>query len=315
MGGFLAAVCGVLLSGGVVLAVAGFNSPPAQWSSSSTGLWKNIVESRAGEVVRRRWWQALLALGAGLVAASLTGWPLLAVLVPAVAYGLPVVLSAPSNRDLALLEALDRWVRTLGSLLPTGRSIQDAIRVSLRQSPALLAPHLRLLAVRLSDRWTIQQALFALADDLDSPDADAVIAALALAAQRGGTGASATLAALADNTQDRLRALREIETERAKPRFVVRQVTLITLVVLGLALAFGGSFFAPYGTDLGQVLLAALVAAYLSSLLFLRRMTLPRPRQRILRRDALAERAPIGSTDPEAGPSTGMGDPARGWAR
>ena len=315
MGGFLASVCGVLLSGGVVLAVAGFNSPPAQRSSSSTGLWKTIVESRAGQVVRRRWWQALLALSAGLVAASLTGWPLLAVLVPAVAYGLPVVLSAPSNRDLALLEALDRWVRTLGSLLPTGRSIQDAIRVSVRQSPAVLAPHLRLLAVRLGDRWTIQQALFALADDLDSPDADAVLAALSLAAQRGGTGASATLAALADNIQDRLRALREIETERAKPRFVVRQVTLITLVVLGLALAFGGSFFAPYGTDLGQILLAALVAAYLGSLLFLRRMTLPRPRQRILRRDLLAEQVPTSAIGAGRGPSTGVGDPARGRAR
>ncbi|PKQ22442.1 MAG: hypothetical protein CVT65_13330 [Actinobacteria bacterium HGW-Actinobacteria-5] len=315
MGGFLAAVCGVLLSGGVVLAVAGFNSPPAQRSALSTGLWKTIVESRAGQVVRRRWWQALLALGAGLVAASLTGWPLLAVLVPAVAYGLPVVLSAPSNRDLALLEALDRWVRTLGSLLPTGRSIQDAIRVSVRQSPALLAPHLRLLAVRLGDRWTIQQALFALADDLNSPDADAVLAALSLAAQRGGTGASATLAALADNIQDRLRALREIETERAKPRFVVRQVTLITLVVLGLALAFGGSFFAPYGTDLGQILLAALVAAYLGSLLFLRRMTLPRPRQRILRRDLLAEQVPTSATGLGPGSPTGVGDPARRRAR
>ena len=284
MGTLLAAVCGVLVVGGAVLAVAGFNRPPAQHTGLSTGVWRSLVDGRTGRAVRRRWWQVLLALAAGLVAASLTGWPLLAVLVPAVGYGLPVILSAPPNRELALLEALDRWVRTLGSLLPTGRSISDAIRVSARQAPALLAPQLRLLTARLDDRWTIQQALFALADDLDSPDADAVLAALALAAQRGGTGAGATLAALADNISDRLRALREIETERAKPRFVVRQVTLITVVVLGLALLFGGSFFAPYGTDLGQVLLAALVAAYLGSLLFLRRMTLPRPRQRILRR-------------------------------
>jgi Flp pilus assembly protein TadB len=195
-----------------------------------------------------------------------------------------MVLSAPSNRDLAVLEALDRWVRSLASLLPTGRSISDAIRVSVGQAPALLVPHLRLLTARLDDRWTTAQALLSLADELDSPDADAVLAALSLAADRGGTGATATLAALADNIQDRLRALREIETERAKPRIVVRQVTLITLVVLGLALVFGGSFFAPYGSPLGQLLLAALVFAYLGALLFLRRLTLPRPRQRILRR-------------------------------
>lgn len=286
MGVFLAALCGVLIAGGAALATAGFNSPPAQAGPLSTGLWKTLVETPLGRTVRRRWWHWLLAVAAGVVAASVTGWPLLIVLVPAVAYGLPVVLSAPQNRDLALLEALDRWVRTLGSLLPTGRSISDAIRLSVRQAPALLAPNLRLLTARLDDRWTIEQALFALADELDSADADAVLAALALAAQRGGTGAAATLTALADNITDRLRALREIETERAKPRIVVRQVTLITLVVLGAALLFGGSFFAPYATAIGQVLLTILVGAYLGSLLFLRRLTLPRPRQRILERTA-----------------------------
>ncbi len=289
MGAFLAAVCGVLVVGGAVLAIAGFNSPRAPQRLSSTGLWKELVDSRYGRAVRRRWWQVALALLGGLLAASVTGWPLLAALVPAVGYGLPLILSAPPNRELALLEALDRWVRALASLLPTGRSITDAIRVSVRQAPSLLAAQLHLLAARLEDRWTIQQALYALADDLDSPDADAVLAALALAAQRGGTGAGATLAALAETISERLHALREIETERAKPRFVVRQVTLITAVVLGLALLFGGSFFAPYGTDLGQTLLAVLVTAYLGSLLFLRRMTLPRPRQRILRRAARAE--------------------------
>ena len=67
---------------------------------------------------------------------------------------------------------------------------------------------------------------------------------------------------------------------------VVRQVTVITLAVLGLALLFGGSFFAPYGTPLGQVLLAVLVGIYLGALVFLRRLTLPRTRQRILRRIA-----------------------------
>jgi Flp pilus assembly protein TadB len=284
MGTLLAALCGVLVAGGAVLSIVGLHRRPVRPDEFSTGLWKKVVDSSIGKAVRARWWQLALAVAAGLFAAALVGWPLLAVLVPTVAYGLPVVLSAPANRDLAVLEALDRWVRTLGSLLPTGRSITDAIRVSVRQAPALLAPHLRLLTARLDDRWTSSQALLALAEELDSPDADAVLAALSLAADRGGTGATATLAALADNVQDRLRAFREIETERAKPRIVVRQVTVITLVVLSLAMLFGGSFFAPYGSGLGQLLLTVLVLAYLGSLLFLRRLTLPRARQRILRR-------------------------------
>jgi hypothetical protein len=122
-----------------------------------------------------------------------------------------------------------------------------------------------------------------MADELDSPDSDAVLAALTLSANRGGTGAQATLAALAESIQERLRALREIDAERAKPRIVVRQVTTITLVVLGGAFLLGGGFFDPYGTPVGQLILTVLVAGYLGSLLFLRRLTLPRGRQRILR--------------------------------
>ena len=211
---------------------------------------------------------------------------MLIVIVPTAVFGLPVLLSTPVNRDAELLEALDRWVRNLAALLPTGRSITDAIRVSARKAPDPLGPELRLLVARLDDRWTIEQALTAMADALNSADADAVLAALMLAAERGGTGATATLNALADTIQDRLRALREIETERAKPRIVVRQVTIFTVAALGLALVFGGSFFAPFASLPGQALLSGLVVAYLGSLLFLRRMALPRPRQRILRRAA-----------------------------
>lgn len=273
-------LCGALLAGGAVFIAAGFNNPASYIPRFSTKLWTDSVD----KYQRRRLAQIAASLVLGLVAATITGWWLLLLVVPAVAFVLPLLLTAPPNHELDLLQAMDRWLRTMSSLLPTGRSISDAIRLSSKKAPALLAPHLRALTVRLDDRWTIEQALMAMADELDSADADAVLAALSLAAQRGGTGAGATLAALADNLQDRLRALREISTERAKPRFVVRQVTLISAVVLGAAIVFGGSFFAPFGTPLGQMLLAALCAAYLGSLLMLRRMTLTRPRQRILRR-------------------------------
>ncbi len=276
----LAALCGVLIAGGLWTMFAGFNSHTPTVPKLSTQLWTIPVDG-----LRRRTAIILAAsLLVGGLAAAFTGWWLLVLIAPAVALVLPMLLSAPQNRELELLQAIDRWVRMLGSLLTTGRSIVDAVRISSRQAPVLLSPSLHRLTARLDERWTIEQALLAMADELDSPDADAVLAALALAAQRGGTGASATLAALADSLQDRLRALREISTERAKPRFVVRQVTLITATVLGLALIFGGSFFAPFGSPTGQLLLAVLVGAYLGSLLFLRRMTLPRRRQRILGR-------------------------------
>ncbi len=279
MNPLLAAGCAMLFAGGVVAVVAGWRSPPP--------VGRPVRRRRPG-LLQRLGTRRLMLLGlccaAGAVAAALTGWTLLTVLAPALGIVLPYLLGKPSGRDLELLTALDRWVRGLAAILPTGRSIADAIRVSARQAPEVLAAPLHLLVERLNDRWTLRQALYALADELDSADADAVLAALALAADRGGTGAHATLTALADSLQDRVKALREIETERAKPRIVVRQVTGITLIVLAGALVFGGAFFEPYRSPLGQLILAGLITAYLGSLLMLRRMSEPRPRQRILRR-------------------------------
>lgn len=280
IGGLFAAGCGVLLAGGVMAVILGWRAPAGPVSRPHH---RRLTELSAS-IGPRRLAVAAAWLVAGLVAASITRWPLLVAVLPGLGIGLPLLLGKPSNRELELLQALDRWVRTMAAILPTGRSIGDAIRVSVRQAPTLLVEPLSLLIDRLDDRWTLTQALYAMADDLDSADADAVLASLALAAQRGGTGAQATLSSLADAIQERLKALREIEAERAKPRIVVRQVTMITLTVLVGALLFGGTFFEPYRSGIGQVILAVLITSYLGSLLFLRRLTVARPRQRILRR-------------------------------
>ncbi len=131
------------------------------------------------------------------------------------------------------MEALERWLRSLSATLATGKSITDAIRTSLRTAPPGLREPLAALIARLNNRWETDDALRRFADDLDSPDGDAVAAALILATRRGSVGASATMLALADSLQDQLRARRAIETERAKPYIVVRQVTVITVLTLG----------------------------------------------------------------------------------
>ena len=277
----LASLLGALLIAGVVLVIAGARPravrPARRWSVRSA------AGSRTRALVRAHGLQLAIGVVAGVGFAAVTGMSVMVVVVPVAVVGLPMLLSAPANRDIEMLEALDRWVRGLAATLPTGRSITDAVRVSVRNAPATLTGPLALLVARLDERWTAPEALRAMADELDSPDADAVLAALALAAERGGTGATATLHALADSIQDRLKAQREIETERAKPRIVVRQVTVVTVTVLALALVFGREFFAPYGTPTGQVILLSLLALYVASLLMLRRMTNPRRRDRILR--------------------------------
>lgn len=278
----LAPVLGALLAVGVVLVVAGLRPREQRVEPARAGRRRDWV-ARAQAMVRRHGLALGLGVVGGMALTAFTGLVVMLVAVPCAAVGLPMLLSAPANRDIELLQALDKWVRGLAAMLPTGRSVVDSIRASVRNAPEPLARSLVVLVARLDDRWTASEALRAMADELDSPDADAVLAALSLAAARGGTGATATLNGLADSIQERLKAQREIEAERAKPRIVVRQVTIVTLSVLTMALLFGRGFFEPYGSPVGQLILTVLLAAYVASLVVLRRMTTPRRRDRILR--------------------------------
>ncbi|WP_347348734.1 type II secretion system F family protein [Nigerium sp.] len=279
----LAAAAAMVTIGGLLLAVAAWRGEiPQRSSTRSTGLWTKAVDQYR-KLTRRQVALGVLGLAAGAFLAAVTGWPIMLPVGVAAVVGLPVLLSEPPQTELRLLEALDRWVRVMLGVMSTGKSITDALRLSVRQAPTPLAAPLARVVRRLDDRWPPAQALLAMADELDSADADAVLAALMLSIQRGGSGASGTLHALADTLQARLRALREIEAERSKPRAVVRQVTIITAVVLGGGLLIARDFFAPYGSPVGQAILVTLLAVYAASLAMLRRMTLPRRRERILR--------------------------------
>ncbi len=280
-----AVLCTMLAAAGLVVAVAAWNGQVPRRerrSTVSTGLWTRAVD-KVRRVQRRTWLTLLAGILLGVVLTYVMRWPVLLVLVPAGVVGLPRLLADPPQREIAMLEALDRWVRAMLAQLSTGKSIHDALRLSARQAPPLLAAPVALLVKRLDERWSAAQALQGLADELGSPDADAVVAALILSAQRGGTGAPATLLALAESIQDRLRALREIEAERSKPRVVVRQITAIAALALTGFMLLSPGFFAPYASPAGQLILTALLAAFVASIAWMRRLTLPRTRERILR--------------------------------
>lgn len=283
MGVMMAALVGATVVLGLLLIVVGLRRAERSPSTaSSTGLWTRLRE-RWTELPRAHKTWVAVSVAAGVVAAVVSGWLLALVVVPAVAIVVPLLLAAPPNREVDILAGLDRWVRIVATSLSSGRSIRDAMFSTRRQVPEVLTEPVGRLCTRLDQGWTVRDSLFAMADELRSADADAVVAALAIAAEKGGAGARAALTALSDSIQDRLRALREVAAERAKPRAVVRQVTIITLSVLAAAVLFNGQFFAPYATPLGQIIALVLTAAYLGCLMMLRRLTIPPMAPRFLR--------------------------------
>ena len=223
-----------------------------------------------------------LVVGLGVLSAVLSGWPVLALAIPAVGVGVPFALTSPHNDEVTDLTALDRWLRLLGPSIGTGKSVRDAILSTTRQAPDRLRVPLQRLTQRIDLGWSTRDALLALADDLDSPEADGPLAALAMASERGGTGSRALLEALTDNTRNRLRDARAMAAERARPLAVVRQVVAITVVILVGMVVLSPGYFAPYATPLGQALALGVMTLYLGALLVLKQRMRPRRGGRFL---------------------------------
>jgi tight adherence protein B len=286
MSGVAAVAAGLLIMAGLLGIGHGLRRTvpraPAKPAETLADLWARLTRRPPGPRGRRRDLVLAASMAAGFLVAAISGWVVAILVLPMLALGLPYLLVVPKPRDVELLEALDRWVRSLAATLATGKSITDAIRISRRTAPPLIAEGIGTLVVRLNNRWETDDALRRFADELDSPDADGVIAALMLAVNRGANGASLTLQALADSLQSQLKSRRVIEIERAKPYVVVRQVTVISLITLGGVYLLSPTFFSPYRTPLGQLILAVLLILYLGSLILMRRKARQHSRPRIL---------------------------------
>lgn len=281
-----AMLVGAAFVGAAVLLVTGLRKVPPTPARrrrrlTPAQLWARYSRRPAGKAGRVRDLQLLTGLGGGVTIFVLTGWLIAIPLVPTVIFLLPILFGRAPRSDVELLEALDRWVRTLASTLPLGRDVAYAIKTSKATAPPLINSEIRQLADRLTWGWDPREALQRFADRLDSPDADAVIASLMLALTRTD-GITANLLAIADSLQERLRVLRQIESERARPRQTARLVTIISAVMIAGTALLGRGYFAPYSTPIGQLIVSCLAIAYVGSLVILYRMSMPRRRERIL---------------------------------
>lgn len=283
MTGLLASLAGALVAAGVLGMIASLRPAPAE-AALGPGRTPALL-SRVQAIPTRTRLLALAGLGVGVLVAVVSGWLVALVVVPLAAVGLPSLLRSPAETaQIARLEAMAEWTRNLAGVLTVGVGLEQALVATLRSTPEPIKPEVSRLVARLRARWSTEDALLQFADELDDATGDLVAAYLILGARRRGAGLASVLHGLAESVAEDVTARRKIEADRAKPRATARNVTLITLGVLGF-LAFNGQFMAPYGTPLGQALLTALLAAYAGTLVWLRRMSVGEPLPRFLRDD------------------------------
>ena len=268
------ALAGALVVGGLIALVVGLRPSPVVERPSRPRQVRTIAKQTR-----------MLLLGgfaAGVVAFLVTGWVLALLVVPAAFVGLPILLSSSSAAQrIERLEAMEEWTRSLAGVLTVGVGLEQALVATLRSTPAAISPEVTRLVARLRARWVTEDALRAFADELDDATGDLVAANLILGARRRGAGLASVLEGLAESVAADVRARRQVEADRAKPRATARWVTLISVGVL-VILAVSGTYVKPYQSPLGQVILVALLAMYVATLIWMKRMAIGRAMPRFL---------------------------------
>jgi Flp pilus assembly protein TadB len=263
------ALAGALIVAGLLGVAIGLRP-----SQRQTARFQSTALRRMTAMSRRTRMLVLAGLGVGVLAWLITGWPLALLAGPVAVVGLPMLLSSSSaTARIERLEAMEEWTRSLSGVLTVGVGLEQAFVVTLRSTPAPIAPEVTRLVARLRARWVTEDALRAFADELDDATGDLVAANLILGARRRGAGLASVLEGLAESVAADVRARREVEADRAKPRATARWVTLISASVL-IVLALSGTYVEPYQSPLGQVILVGLLSAYVATLVWMKRMAI-----------------------------------------
>lgn len=272
------ASAGALVVTGVIGIVVGVRLSPVPEPGSP----RSATFARLGAASRRTRLLLLAGIGLGGIAGVVTGWALALIIAPVAVIGLPVLLSPPpAAARIERLEAMEEWTRSLSGVLTVGLGLEQALVATLRSTPAPIAPEVNRLVARLRARWQTEAALRAFADELDDSTGDLVAANLVLGARRRGAGLASVLDGLAESVAADVRARRQVEADRAKPRATARWVTTISVAAL-VVLTVSGTYVEPYRSPLGQVILVMLLAAYIATLMWLRQMANGRPLPRFL---------------------------------
>lgn len=260
---------------GVVLIVAGAcaGTPPsaARPASRTRTVLRAVCDPLVG-----------IRLIGGIVLTTLvlltTRWPVAAGAVLVLVVAWPALFGARgAGRDrVAQLEALAMWVESLKDLVSGASGLREAIPVSVETAPPLLQPPLTRLRGLLAARESLTTALPALAEDLADPSADLVIATLILNARSRGPGLANALQRLAESIREELELRRRIEAGRRGDWRSVQIIVGITLAMgAAMAFVFPPQFTQPYRSITGEGVLLIVVAIFVASFAWIRRLADP----------------------------------------
>ncbi len=204
---------------------------------------------------------SLALVGAALTYWWTTGWVVAAVAVGVLGWLTPSLLGlrASRQRQLARSEAMAIWAEMLRDLLVSNAGLHEAIGKSARVAPPAIRDEVRALYVR-AQRGDLSAALSRFADEMDDAIADTVVTALHIADQRAVSDLGAMLAAVATSTRETVAMQLRINAARTRTYRTAQLIAIIVAFFVGLLVLTNRDYMEPFGTAVGQLVLAAVLA-------------------------------------------------------
>lgn len=255
--------------------------PPSQLTQRARRWWTGTGRTRRDQ--RARQVQLVTAAVAGAAAWLLTGWPAAGLIIGLAVPGIPWLLSAGrvEQRAIAKLQAVEDWTRRLADIVARGLGLQQSVVATAETAPHLIETEVRDLAARIQASGDPATALRRFADELDDYTVDQVIAPLLLSLTDRGPGLQGILTDISRSIKAEIETRSTVNAKRAGPRFAVRFLTWFTVALLAYG-AVNPAYIEPYGTPLGQAVLITLAVVYVVLMMYVRKLSLPPARERLL---------------------------------
>ncbi len=196
---------------------------------------------------------------------------------------LPRVIGGSKDRlrRVARTEAIAGWAEMLRDTLAAAAGLEQAIMATSNVAPMPIRNEVMSLAAAL-EHERLTPSLRAFADELADPTGDLVVAALVLAAGHESRKLSELLGSLAAAARDQAGMQLRIEAGRARIRTSTNVVIGATLLFSAGLVFLNRSYLNPFGTALGQGILAIIGLIFGSAFWWLDKMGRPSSPERFL---------------------------------
>lgn len=275
-GTLIGLLLGAGLAAGLVITVAGSRG----WSIADR------FRSEGPTLTLSREMQLRIAIGVavGFLVLLYTRWVVAGLGTAAIIIAWPFLFGsgAQGRRDLASLDGLATWTESLRDTIAGAIGLEQAIPATTANAPGVLAEPLERLVARLRVRTPLPEALGHLADDIDDPGADLVIASLILNARTRGPGLRDSLGALTVAAREELEQRQRSEARRGTLR---RSARIIVGITLGFALflsVIADEWMAWYDRPLGQFMLLVVFGIFAFGFFLLRQLAMTKRPPRFL---------------------------------